>query len=135
MLMLSSCLTLCDTINCSPPVAPLSLEFSRQEYWSGLPFPTAGDLLISGIEPMSPALQSDSLPSEPPGKPKVKVLISPADSLPPHGLYPTRLLCPWHSLGKNTGVGSHSFLQRIFLTQRLNPGLLHCRQIVYHLSH
>ena len=46
-----------------------------------------------------------------------------------------RLLCPWDSLGKNTGVGSHSLLQGIFFTQGSNPGLLHCRQILYHLSH
>ena len=45
------------------------------------------------------------------------------------------LLCPWDSPGKNTGVGCHSLLQGILLTQGLNPGLLHCRQIVYHLSH
>ena len=48
--------------------APLSMEFSRQEYWSGLPFPPPGDLTDPGIEPRSPALQSDILPSEPPGK-------------------------------------------------------------------
>ena len=60
--------------------------FSRQEYWSGLPCPPPGDLLNPGIEPRSPALQADSLPSEPPGKPK------------------------------NTGVGSLSLLQGIFLT-------------------
>ena len=48
--------------------APLSMEFSRQEYWSGLPFPSPGDLPGSGIEPGYPALQADSLPSEPPGK-------------------------------------------------------------------
>ena len=57
------------------------------------------------------------------------------DSLQHHGLKPTRLLCPWNSLGKNTGVDSHSFLQGIFLTQLSNLGLLHCRQILYHLSH
>ena len=45
--------------------APLSMEFSRQEYWSGLPFPTPGDLPDPGIEPGSPALQADSLLSEP----------------------------------------------------------------------
>ena len=48
---------------------------------------------------------------------------------------PTRLLCPWESPDKNTGVGSHSLPQRIFLTQGLNPGLLPCRQVHYHLSH
>ena len=49
--------------------APLSMEFSRQEYWSGLPFPSPGDLPDPGVEPRSPTLQADALPSEPPGKP------------------------------------------------------------------
>ena len=49
--------------------APPSMEFSRQEYWSGLPFPSSGDPPDPGIEPQSPALQADTLPSEPPGKP------------------------------------------------------------------
>ena len=59
-----------------PPVtwqAPLSIEFSRQEYWSGLPFPSPGALLDPGIEPRSPGLQADSLPSEPAGKPSETV--------------------------------------------------------------
>ena len=47
-------------------LAPLSMEYSRQEYWSGLPFPTPGDLPDPGTEPRSPALQADALPSEPP---------------------------------------------------------------------
>ena len=51
--------------------APLSMEFSRQEYWSGLPFPIPGDHPNPGVEPMSPALQVDSLPSEPPGQPLI----------------------------------------------------------------
>ena len=58
-----------------------------------------------------------------------------SNSSQPHGLQPTRLLCPWNSPGKNTGVDSHSLLQGMFPTQQLNPGLLHCRQILYHLSH
>ena len=49
--------------------APLSTEFSKQEYWSGLPFLSPGDLPDAGIKPGSPALQADSLLSEPPGKP------------------------------------------------------------------
>ena len=85
--------------------APLSMGFSRQEYWSGLLCLPPGDLPNPGIEPRSPALQADSLPSEPPGKPK------------------------------NTRVGSLSLLQGIFLAQELNLGLLHCRQILYQLSH
>ena len=67
--------------------APLFMGFSRQEHWSGLPFPSPEDLPNPGIEPRSPALQADSLPSKPPGKPK------------------------------NTGVGSLSLLQQIFLAQ------------------
>ena len=54
---------------------PLSMEFSRQEYWSGWPFPSPGDLPDAGIEPRSPALQTDSLPSEPPRKPCVCVCV------------------------------------------------------------
>ena len=50
------------------------------------------------------------------------------------GLYPTGLFCPWNSPGKNTGVGSHSLLQGIFLISRSNSSILHCRQILYHLS-
>ena len=48
--------------------APQSMEFSRQEYWSGLPFPSPEDLPNPGIEPGSPTQQADALPSEPPGK-------------------------------------------------------------------
>ena len=79
--------------------------FSRQEYWSRLPCPPPGDLSNPGIEPRSPALQADSSPSEPPGKPK------------------------------NTGVGSLSLPQGIFPTQESNQGLLHCRQILYEMNY
>ena len=48
--------------------APLSMEFFRQEYWSGLLLPSPGDIPDPGMEPGSPSLQEDSLPSEPPGK-------------------------------------------------------------------
>ena len=82
-----------------------STEFSRPEYWSGYPFPSPGDLPNPGIEPQSSALQADSLPAKPQGKPK------------------------------NTGVGSRSLLQWIFMTQESNWGLLHCRQIRYQLSY
>ena len=77
------------------------MEFSRPEYWSGQPFPSPGDLPNPGIKPRTAALRVDSLPAEPPGKPK------------------------------NTGVGSLSLLQGIFLTQELNQGLLHHRQILF----
>ena len=58
-----------------------------------------------------------------------------SDSLLSHGLQPTRLLCPWDSPGKNTGVGCHALLQGIFPTQGSNPDFPHCRWILYHLSH
>ena len=83
----------------------LSMGLSRQEYWSGLPCPPPGDLFNPGIKPRSPALQADSLPSEPPGKPK------------------------------NTGMSSLSLLQGILLTQELNQDLLHCRQILHLLNY
>ena len=79
--------------------------FSRQEYWSSLPCSPPGDLPNVGIKPRSPALQADSLPSEPPGKPK------------------------------NTGADSLSLLQGIFPTQEWNQGLLHCKRILYQLSY
>ena len=62
-------LTLFDPMNHITHHAPLSMGFLRQEYWSGLPFPSPGDLPDPAIEPRSPALQAEALPSEPPGKP------------------------------------------------------------------
>ena len=82
-----------------------SMKFSRPEYWSGQPFPSPGDLPNPGIEPRSPTLQVFSLPAEPQGKPK------------------------------NTGAGSLSLLQGIFLTQESNRGFLHSRWILYQLSY
>ena len=69
-----SCPILCDPVDCSP-AAPLSVEFSRQEYWRGLPFPTPGDLPDPGIEPaslVSPALAGRSFTTGPPGKPNLR---------------------------------------------------------------
>ena len=64
-------------------------------------------------------------------EPKYKLSCSVvSDSLQPHGLQPARLLCPWDSPGKNTGVVCHPLLQGIFLTQGSNPGLLHCERIL-----
>ena len=63
---------LCDPMDCAHQ-APQAVEFSRQEYWSGLPLPSPGDLPDPGIEPRSPSLQADALQSEPPGKPQTVV--------------------------------------------------------------
>ena len=68
IMKVKSCLTLCDSMDCSSPGSSIHGIF-RQEYWGGLPFPSPGDLPDPGIEPRSPALQADALPSEPPGKP------------------------------------------------------------------
>ena len=81
------------------------VPFSRRRSLLQETFPSPGDLPNPGIEPRSPKLQADSLPAEPPGKPK------------------------------DTGVGSLSLLQQIFSTQEFNWSLLHCRQILYQLSY
>ena len=64
-----SCVLLFATPRTIAGQAPLSMGFPRQEYWSGLPFPSPGDLPHSGIQPRSPAMQADSLSTESPGKP------------------------------------------------------------------
>ena len=102
------------------------MGFSRQEYWSGLPFPSPRDLPNPGIKPRSPTLWADSLPAEPPGKSKNTGV----DSLSLlKGIFLTQesnegLL---HRRWKGWGVDSLSLLKRIFLTQESNQGLLHCR--------
>ena len=65
-----SCVQLFATLWTEALQTPLSMRLSRQEYWNELPCPPSGDLLDSGIKPRSPALQADSLPSEPSGKPR-----------------------------------------------------------------
>ena len=70
VLVAQSCLTLYNPMDCSLPSSSVHGIFSKQEYWSGLPFPSPGGLPNPGIEPRSPSLQADSLPSEPPEKPK-----------------------------------------------------------------
>ena len=67
MLVTQSCPAGCDPMDCSP-LGPSVMAFSRQEYWSGLPFPSPGDLPHPEIKPGSPTLQADSLLTEPSGK-------------------------------------------------------------------
>ena len=62
------CPTLGSPMDCGPQT-PLSMGFSRQDHWSGEPFPSPGGIPNPGIKPRSPALQAGSLPAEPPGKP------------------------------------------------------------------
>ena len=65
------CLTFCDPMDCSQPGSSVH-GILQQEYWRGLTFPSPEDLPNPGIKPRSPALQADSLPLEPPGKPKLE---------------------------------------------------------------
>ena len=130
---LQSCPTLCDPMDCSLTASSVH-RISRQEYWNGLPYPPPGDLLGPEIEPaslMSPALaggfSTTSINWE--SERKLKVPQS-CPTLRPHVLY-----SPWNSLGQDSGVGSLSLLQGIFPTQGSNPGLPHCRQILYQLNH
>ena len=87
------------------------------------------------IELGSPALQVDSLPTELWGKPFRYNIASERDSVVSDSLWPHELYSLWNSPGQNTGVGSSSLLQGIFPTQGSNPGLPHCRWILYQLSH
>ena len=109
--------------------APLSMGFSRQEYWSGWLFPPPpGDLPDPGIEPLSLTSPAVAGGVSNTSATKVKVARS-SPTLRPHVIY-----SPWDSPHQNIGVGSLSLLQGIFPTQGSNPGLPHCRQILYQLS-
>ena len=79
--------------------APLSMGFSRQEYWSGLPWPSPGDLSNPGIEPRSPELQADSLPSEPPGKTQHMISVQNLTLSLPTTLQERDRACVWEELG------------------------------------
>ena len=105
------------------------MGFPRQEHWSGLPFPSPGELPHPGSKSEYPALTGIFFTTEPPiDSPKncagvhakslqsCRTLCNTMDCT----IVPARLLCPWDSPGKNTGVGCHAFLQGIFPTQKLN---------------
>ena len=100
-----SCPTLCDTMNCSLLGFSVHGDSPGKNTGVGCHALPQGNLPHPGIEPRSPALPEDSLPSESPGKPK------------------------------NTGMGSLSLLPGIFPTQELNQDLLHCREVLYQLSY
>ena len=105
MKVAQSCLTLCDPMDCTPPGSSVHGASPGKNTGVGCHALLQGNLPNPGTEPTSPALLVDSLPSEPPGKPK------------------------------NTGVGSLSVLQGIFPSLESNQGLLHCRWILYQLSY
>ena len=112
---------------------PLSMGFSRQEYWNGLPCPPPGGLPHPGIEPASltsPARAGGVFTTSTTWEAhryESRSVVS--DSLRPQGPY-----SPWNSPVQNTRVGSLPLLQRIFPIQELNAALLRCRWIFYQLS-
>ena len=128
VLVAQLCLTLCDPVACSPPGSSVhGILQARILDWAAICFSRGSS--NQGIKPGSPILQANSFPSEPPRSESESHLVV-SNSLRPHGLYSS-----WNSLGQNIGVGSLSLLQGIFPTQGSNPGFLHCRPILYLLSH
>ena len=130
VLVIQSCLTLCDPVDCSllgSSLHGILLEGILE--WVAIPFSRGSSQPRdrTQISPRSPALQSDSLPSEPPRKSLTMVYLIlfcfcccccqvasvMSDSVQPHRQQPTRLPRPWDSPGKNTGVGCHFLLQCI----------------------
>ena len=114
-------------MDCSPPGSSVhGILQARILDWVAIPFSRGSSQ--PGIEPRSPALQADFYQLSYKGRLKVKVAQSCLTLLDPTD-------CLWNSPSQNTGVGSLSLLQGIFPIQGSNPGLLHCKWILYQLSH
>ena len=133
------CPTLCDPVDHSPPGSSVhGILQARILEWVAMPSSVESSQ-PRGQMSMSPDWQATSLPLVPPEKPifimrvvnKSESRSVMSNSLQPHATP----YSPWNSPGQNTGEGSLSLLQGIFPTQRLNPGLLHCRQVLYQLNH
>ena len=127
-LVTQSCPTVCDTMDCSPPGSSVHGIFQANLLeWIAISFsrgssrprnPTRVSCIVGRFF-TDWRMESEN-----------ESCLVVSDSLWPQGLYSS-----WNSLGQNTGVGSLSLLQGIFPTQGLNPGLRHCRQILYQLIH
>ncbi|CAN0476709.1 unnamed protein product [Rangifer tarandus platyrhynchus] len=111
-------------MDCSPPVHGSSLG---KNTGVGCHVLLQGIFPTQGLNPGLPNCRQILYRLSHHGRPRI--------SLRPHGLQPPRHLRPWDFPGKSTGVGCHCLLQGIFPTQGLNPGLPHCRQTLYPLSH
>ena len=136
---LQLCLTLCDPVDCSP----LSMSFSRQEYWSGLPCPPPGDLPHPGMEPMSLmsfALAGGFFTTSATWEASLLVRKVKVKSLSHVPLFATpwtvayQVLLPMGFSRQEYWVGCYFLFQEIFPTQGLNPGLPHCKQMLYCLG-
>ena len=115
-----SCSILCDPMDCSPRGSSVHGIY-RQEYWNGLPFPPPGDLPNPGIKPGSPALQADSLLSEPPGK---------LNSIHNSPLVCLQWCCP--NQGRHL-IASTSLIPSFFTTVRM--GLIACLRRNINIAH
>ena len=132
-------------MDCSPTGSSVhGISQARRLDWVAISF--SRDLPHPGFKPMSPVWQVDSSPRSHQLSPFLPLCVcvfvcvcvtcsAVSDSLRHHGLQPSRLLCPWDSPGKDTGVACHSLPRRSARTQDSNLGLLHCRQILYLLRH
>ena len=134
MKVTQSCLTLCDPIDGSPPRSPIpGILQTRTLEWVAISFFNAWKWKVKG-KSLSHVRFSNPMDCSPSGSSV-------------HGIFQARVIgwgaiafsdrlySPWNFPGRNTGVRSHSLLQGFFPTQGSSPGLLHCRQILYHLSH
>ena len=132
----SVCLTPCSPVNCSLPGSSLhGILQTRILEWVALP---SSKWSSRPRDLTYPAFAGNFFTTSATRETLLNINVSCSvisDSLQPHGQLLARFVSTKNSSCKNTGVGSHSFLQGIFLTQGSNLGLLHCRWILYHLSH
>ena len=131
--LLQSCPALCDPMDCSPPGSSVH-GILQARILQGIAMPSSkgssqprDQTCLSSVSCIG---RWDLHPQRHLGSPYsiMKVKVRSCPTLQAHGLQPTRLLHPWDSSGKSTGVGSHFLLQGIFLIQGSNLGLRHCRQ-------
>ena len=143
-LVAHSCLTLCDPLDCDPPCSSVHGDSPGKNTGMSCHGLLQGIFPTQGPSPGLPHrrrilhhLSHQGSPSTTAASSKLVCVtwLVLSNSLRPRGLQLIRLLCPWNSPRKNTGVGCHFFLQGICPTQGSNLALLHCRQILYHLSY
>ena len=121
-----SCPNVCDPMDCSPPGSSVHrILKARILEWVAMPSSRRKPIFPPRLQLLSVARDWDQVAFFPGGGVWCSV-VSGCDPMD---------YSPWDSPGKNTGVGSHFLLQGIFPIQELNPGLLHCWHILYHLSH
>ena len=135
VLVTQSCLTLCDPMDYSLPGSSVhGILQARILEWVTITFSRGSSWHRDQTRVSYTAGRFFTIRAISKWKNETEILVTQSDSLQFHGLGLTKCLCPWDSLSKNTGVGCHFLLQGIFPNQGSNPGLLHCRQTLYHQS-